>query len=149
MKQLSGQGAGGAPAAARPPRRGNALIPLVLGVFLVINLVRVLFFHENKFERLATDVTHAIAKNDMRPVEKDFNAIRRPQLEDRAKVGSLSDFVNADGALRSVKEQSASGAKVGQHRFIATFEKGKRSEDLTVDADGKIVDFHVTPYAGT
>lgn len=144
MKQVTGSRV--PPTGRRPaPRRASALVPLVLGVFVVISAVRLIFFHENKYEHLAAQITRAIAANDMRPVEKDFNAIRRPQLENRAKVGGLSDFVNAEGKLEKIKEQTVSDAKTGEHRFVATFEKGRRAEDLTVDADGKVVDFHIKP----
>ena len=33
----------------------------------------------------------------------------------------------------------------GYHHFTAAFDKGTLAEDLTVDADGKIADFHVRP----
>jgi len=152
VKQIGSSGPAPGPGVpARPSSpfgagRMKVVLPLVLGVVLVGNLVNTLVFHhENRYERLASDVTRAIAADDMRPVEKEFNAIRRPQLEDRAKVGSLSDFVNAEGKLKKVRETTPGDAKAGTHRFIATFEKGERAEDLTVDADGKIVNFHVTP----
>ncbi len=151
MKQVSPPGPPSLPGppsgAAAPPASGRRkLLPIVLGVFLVGWLVNAfVFHHENRYERLASEITRAIAANDMHPVEKDFNAIRRPQLENRAKVGALSDFVNADGKLEKVREQTASDVKTGEHRFVATFERGQRAEDLTVDADGKIVDFHVKP----
>jgi hypothetical protein len=107
--------------------------------------VYALFNHENRYEKLADRVTKAIANNDMRPVESDFNALRRPQLEDRGKVGRLSDFVNAEGAFKSVKEDTTAGSQAGYHHFIAHFDKGDLAEDLTVDDDGKIADFHVKP----
>ncbi|GAC1306137.1 MAG: hypothetical protein NVSMB19_18060 [Vulcanimicrobiaceae bacterium] len=125
--------------------RVRAALPFALGVVVLISAFNLFLHHENRYEKLATDVTHAIAANDMRPVEKEFNAIRRPQLENRAEVGRLSDFVNADGKLKSIKEQAAPAGKPDTHRFIATFEKGQRAEDLTVDAEGKITSFHVTP----
>ena len=138
------------PPGPRPgaPGRAKALLPLALGVLILISAFNIFTHRENRYERLARDVTQAVAANDMRPVEKEFNAIRRPQLEDRAKVGSLSDFVNADGKLQSVKEQPAPAGKPGTHLFIATFEKGQRAEDITLDSDGKIVNFHVKPIAG-
>lgn len=142
MKQLPPTGpSGGAPLKSR----GGAMIPLILGIAVLVSAVNVFRHHENRYERLASDVTHALAANDMRPVEKEFNAVTRPKLEDRGKVGNLSDFVNADGKLKSVKEQAQPEGKPNVHLFVATFEKGQRAEDLTVDSDGKIVDFHVKP----
>ncbi|GAC1302799.1 MAG: hypothetical protein NVS2B3_17650 [Vulcanimicrobiaceae bacterium] len=133
------------PGAPQRPGRLKALLPLALGAAILFSAFNLFTHRENRYEKLATDVTRALAANDMRPVEKEFNALTRPKLENRAKVGGLSDFVNAEGALRGIKEQPQSDGKPNVHAFIATFEKGRRAEDLTVDADGKIVDFHVTP----
>jgi hypothetical protein len=135
---------GGGTVAARPFDVRRFVIAVVV-LFLVIWVVKSLFFHANHYEALADRVTKAIAGNDMRPVEGEFNALRRPQLEDRGKVGRLSDFVNAEGAFKSVKEDTPSGSQAGYHHFIAHFDKGDLAEDLTVDADGKIADFHVKP----
>ena len=140
----------GRPGAARPPaaRSPRQTIVVVLAIALIFFGIRAVFFHANRYERLASDVTKAIAANDMRPVEKEFNALRRPQLEDRAKVGQLSDFINELGAFRGVKEDTPKDAAPRSHHFVAHFERGNRVEDLTVDADGKIADFHVKPEPG-
>ncbi len=135
--------AGGSPA-ARGPRK--LVVPILIGLAVFLGANRLLH-HENRYEKLATNVTKAIAANDMHPVDKEFNALTRVKLADRGTVGRLSDFVNADGALKSVKEDTPSGSTAGYHHFVATFATGKRSEDLTVDADGKIADFHVRPEA--
>ncbi len=132
--------AGAAPKRPKGPIVIAALIAVIIAVFLLRH-------HENRYEKLASDVTRAIAANDMRPVAKEFNALRRPQLEDRAKVGGLSDFVNAEGAFKNVKEDTQGTQKPGYHHFVASFEKGKLAEDLTVDGDGKIADFHVHPLS--
>lgn len=121
------------------------LLPLGLGALVLIGAFNLFSHHQNRYEKLATDVTKALAANDMRRVEPEFNALRRPQLEDRGKVGQLSDFVNADGALKWIKEDTPAGAKAGYHHFTAEFDKGNLSEDLTVDSDNKIADFHVRP----
>lgn len=153
MKQLPPSpgmpNAPGAPFRAGAPNRMKALVPLALGIVVLVSAFNTLRHHENRYEKLASDVTRALAANDMRPVEGEFNAITRPKLEDRGKVGTLSDFVNADGKLESVKEQPQPEGKPNTHLFIATFEKGQRAEDITLDSDGKIVDFHVKPLAGS
>jgi len=129
------------------PKGLGVSLPLILGIVVLLSAFNILRHHENPYERLAGDVTRALEANNMRPVESDFNALRRPQLEDRGKVGSLSDFVNAEGALKSISEDRAKpDAPVGYHHFTAYFDKGNLSEDLTVDADGKIANFHVRPF---
>jgi hypothetical protein len=125
-------------------RKSNLRAPLVAAIVLVLLLlVYRLFHHANHYEHLADDVTKALVNNDMRPVENEFNALRRPELENRAKVGALSNFVNDEGAFKGVKEDTPSGSPDGYHRFVAHFEKGDLSEELTVDADGKIAKFDV------
>jgi hypothetical protein len=122
-----------------------------LFVFAVVVVTAIVFRlvvpHHNSYERLAADVTKGIVANDMKPVEGDFNALRRPQLEDRAKVGQLSDQLNALGAFKGVKETTPSDASAGYHTFAATFDKATWNEDMTLDADGKIAAFHVHPPA--
>jgi hypothetical protein len=106
-------------------------------------------FGENQYEKMADQVTKAIIANDMRPVEKDFNAIVRPKLLDRGRVGTLSDQLNTLGPLKRIKENTPSGARPGEHMFAAEFQKATWSEDMTVDSDGKIASFYVRPRAST
>ena len=100
-------------------------------------------FGPNHNERLADRVTSAIVANDMRPVSKEFNAIVRPKLEDRASVGRLSDELNALGAFKGAHETTPHEAPAGKHTFSARFEKATWVEDMTLDQDGKIASFHV------
>jgi hypothetical protein len=121
---------------------------IAFALFIILAVIANMLLHRgNRYERLADRVTKAIANNDMTPVASEFNALRRPQLSDRGKVGRLSDFVNADGAFKSVKEDTPSGSQAGYHHFIAHFDKGDLAEDLTLDVDGKIADFHVKPLS--
>jgi hypothetical protein len=143
MKQIGpAPAAGGAPVAVA--RRGSPTVWIVLLVVLVAGWL-LLRPHENKAERLATDVTKAIQQNNMQPVEKEFNALRRPELENRAKVGRLSDQVVALGALKSIKEDTPKDAPAGYHHFVAQFDKATWVEDITLDSDGKISAFHIHP----
>lgn len=142
MKQIGPSPVAGNVAVAGARRSSPPTVWIVLLVVVVAAWL-LLRPHENKAERLATDVTQAIAKNDMRPVEKDFNALRRPQLEDRAKVGRLSNDVIALGALKSIKEDTPKDSPAGYHHFTAQFDKATWVEDLTLDGDGKISAFHI------
>jgi len=148
MKQVTGTATPISSGPVPPQARGLDFrrIAIYTVVFLVVLFAVNRFLHRaNRYEHLADRVTTAIANNNMKPVEGEFNALRRPQLEDRGKVGRLSDFVNAEGAFKGVKEDTPAGSQAGYHHFIAHFAKGDLAEDLTVDADGKIADFHVKP----
>jgi predicted transcriptional regulator of viral defense system len=100
---------------------------------------------ENHYEQLADQVTKAVVANDMRPVEKDFNALARPQLENRAKVGALSDQLNALGTFKRAKEESVAGEPAGVHAFDAEFDKGTWQILMRIDADGKIAAYQIHP----
>ena len=102
-------------------------------------------FGPNHNEQLADQVTKAIVQNDMRPVEKDFNAIVRPKLLNRARVGELSDELNALGSFKGVKETTEKGAPEGDHTFNAEFQKATWVEQMRIDSDGKIAAFYVHP----
>ncbi|MDQ2857943.1 MAG: hypothetical protein M3R53_04725 [Candidatus Eremiobacteraeota bacterium] len=129
-----------AAAASRP----RALIAIVAIVAIAL-AIRLIFFHENGFEKRADRVTKAIASNNMSPVLGEFNALTRVQLSNRAKVGQLSDFVNRQGNFKRTKEDTPKDAQPGFHHFLAEFDKGNLSEDMMLDADGKIANFHVRP----
>lgn len=98
---------------------------------------------ENHFEKLADDVTKAIVANDMRPVEKEFNAITREKLRNRATVGRLSDDLAPLGKFKRTKEDTPKDARAGFHTFVAEFEKGNWTEDMLLDTEGKIASFHI------
>jgi hypothetical protein len=102
-------------------------------------------FGPNHYEQQANVVTKAIVANDMRPVEKDFNALVRPKLENRARVGALSDQLAVLGQFKGVKENTPKDAPSGAHKFDAAFEKATWIECMTYDADGKISSFDVLP----
>jgi hypothetical protein len=119
---------------------------LVAACMLVLMLTGC--FGPNNSERLADRVTTAIIANDMRPVEKEFNAIVRPKLENRQMVGRLSDQLNTLGRFKGVRETTSRGAPGGAHTFEADFEKAKWVEDMTIDQDGKIATFHVHHPSG-
>jgi hypothetical protein len=97
----------------------------------------------NKDEVLALRVTEAIIHNDMTPVANDFNPATRAKLSNRQTVARLSDDLNGLGKLQRLKEDTPAGSAAGYHHFAAQFEKGTWVEDLTYDADGKILGFHV------
>jgi hypothetical protein len=122
---------------------------LIAGAGALIVLLGLVFFafshHANRYESIADDVTKAIANNDMTPVAQDFNAIRRPELADRARVGKLSDMVIALGAFKGSTEITPAGSAAGFHEFTETFANGTLDEKYELDSDGKIVRFHIGP----
>ncbi len=88
-------------------------------------------------------MTRAIVANDMRPVEKEFNAITREKLRNHGTVGRLADDLAPLGTFKRAKENTPKDARPGLHTFVAEFEKGNWTEDLTLDTEGKIASFHI------
>jgi hypothetical protein len=137
-------GAPGMPGAQKPRITLPRLIVCVVLVILALLFVdKFLIRHETHAEHLATIVTEAIAANNMAPVESQFNALRRPELENHARVGRLSDFVNAKGAFKNVREDTPPGSPALYHHFIVHFANGDLQERLELDDDGKIAKFNV------
>jgi hypothetical protein len=134
----------GAPPNWKPPGMRQRLMPIVFVLFalLVWNV-----FHPkpNVNEQVATKITDAVIANDMKPVETDFNAITREKVEDRGRVGALSQQLNDLGKLESIKEDTPKDAQPRYHHFIVKFDKATWVEDMTYDSDGKIESFHVHP----
>ncbi len=137
------------PIPVRPigPARSGTRNPIVVAIVVVLAVLILykLLHHGNRYERMADSVTKAIAKNDMTPAAKYFNAINDKELQDRARVGALSNLVNAQGSLKSIKEDTPSGSDPSLHTFTATFDRGTLAEKFMLDADGKIVKFHIGP----
>ncbi len=127
--------------------RSNRRLLVVASVVVVVAVViaNLLGRHENSYERMADAITQALAHNDMAPVQKDFNAIDRPELQNRARVGALSDLVGAMGAFKGSKENTPQGLDPGYHQFVETFARGTLVEKYKLDADGKITRFHIAP----
>jgi hypothetical protein len=120
--------------------RRVAILTVALAAFLPAGC-----FGPNQYERQADAVTKAIIANDMRPVEKDFNALVQPKLENRARVGALSDQLNELGTFKGVKEDTPRDAPARAHKFTANFASAAWIECVTYDVDGKIASFDVLP----
>ena len=133
--------------AAKPPLPApRLLIAGAVGAILLLGIALFAFSHHaNRYESVADDVTKAIVNNDMTPVAQDFNAIRRSELADRARVGKLSDMVIALGAFKGSTEITPAGSASGFHEFTETFASGTLDEKYELDSDGKIVRFHIGP----
>jgi hypothetical protein len=129
--------------AAGPNSKGRHLLLWAIGLIVVVLLLRLVFgHHENRYEKLANEVTVAIQNNDLAGVQKYQNAETATEVN-RGIVGRLSDELAPLGKLERVKEATPANVPSRGHEFDLTFAKGTAHEDLRVDPDGKIVEFHV------
>src|ERR1700756_5085734 len=95
----------------------NQLIYVAIIVILVAIIARSLFgHHENKYEKIARDVTVALQANDVAAVKKYQNAETATQVN-RARVGHAADVLGPLGRLQSVKEVTPKGAADRVHDF--------------------------------
>ncbi|MBC5798994.1 MAG: hypothetical protein GIX03_09265 [Candidatus Eremiobacteraeota bacterium] len=116
-------------------------------VVLIVVVANLIGHRKNRYERMADSITQALARNDMAPVQKDFNAVDRPQLQDRERVGHLSNLVVSMGTFKGSKETTPRGSDPNYHSFVETFAKGTLAEKFQLDPDGKITRFHIGPSA--
>ncbi len=131
----------------KPRSNRQLFIAAFVIAIVIIVIANLLGRHENRYERMADAITQALAHNDMAPVQNDFNASDRPELQNRARVGALSDLVVSLGAFKGSKENTPQGSDPNYHQFVETFAKGTLVEKYKLDADGKITRFHIGPSA--
>jgi hypothetical protein len=131
---------GVAPPGQSNRRRMIFLIPLLF--VLVILLFRACSQHENKYEKIAMDLTVALQNNDIIAVDKLLNAETATHMN-RGLVGRNADHFAPLGKIKSVKEVTPADAAPRRHEFTVIFEKGVVHEDLGLDPEDKIV--HFTP----
>jgi hypothetical protein len=118
----------------------------VLAVLASISALAACSF-QNKNEREADKITHAVMNNDLRPVADDIaKGVDIP----RVKVAEWADELNAQGKLLSVKETPANCAP-GWHCFEVKFEKHAYLERMRLDENGKVVNWNykMTSAAGS
>jgi len=121
------------------------IIAVVVLLAVVLVGYKLFHHHRNSYEATADAVTVALENNNMTPVLHKFNAIRLPELEDRERVGHISNFLVPLGAFKGSKEITPADADAGLHEFTETFANGTAFEKFELDADGKIVKFHIGP----
>jgi hypothetical protein len=129
------------PAAPAVNPRGRQLLIAAAILILVVAILKTVFgHHENKYEKLASDVTLALQSNDVDKVKSYQNAETATTIT-RGVVGRAADFFVPLGKLKRVKEDTASDAPDRTHDFTLTFDKGVVRERMKLDPDFKIVHF--------
>ena len=135
MKSLPGSTP--ASIARRPLSRPVVVLVMVLLIGIALRLV--FGHHENKYERLAGDVTQALQKNDVAAVKRYQNAETATHVT-ASRVGRGADTLAPLGTMKGVKETSVD-ADTRVHQFDVRFDKGSVHETVKFDPDDKIVSF--------
>jgi hypothetical protein len=137
VKQTAIGGGVGASVARKPLGRPAVLILIVLLAFVAFRLI--FGHHESKYERIASDVTLALQKNDVAAVKQYQNAETATHVT-ASRVGRGADTFGPLGSLKSVK-QVAVDDDTRIHQFDVTFDKATVHETIKFDPDDKIVSF--------
>jgi len=134
------RGPGSASASANQRR----LLILAVIVVLVVLLVRSCAGGQNRYEKIANQLTSALQSNDLDAVTKLQNAETATDIN-RGKVGRAADFFAPLGKIKSVKETTPSSAAARVHEFTVTLDKGVVNEMMKLDPQDKIVAFRYEP----
>ena len=137
----------GGPRAAMPPPSGarrNQLIVLVIVVLALALVVRACSGGENRYEKIAHELTQAVQNNDMAAVQKLENSETAAEMT-RARLGRASDQLAPLGKIKRVKEVTPPNGPPRVHEFDVTFEKGAAHEQITFDPQDKVFHFHEQP----
>ncbi len=99
---------------------------------------------QNKYEREADKITHAVISNDFGPVKNDITPGTKIT---RVQIAAWSDELNSQGKYLSIKEGSQ--CDPGWHCFDVKFEKHAYVERMRLDENGKVTNwsFHMVPAA--
>ncbi len=144
VKNVSGPGG---PRTAMPPSgraRQNQIIVLAVVVIAIVLVVKACSGGENRYEKIAHELTQAVQNNDIAGVQKLENAQTAVDMT-RARLGRASDQLAPLGKIRHVKETTPPNGPPRAHEFEVTFEKGSAHEEITFDPQDKIVHFHEQP----
>ncbi len=91
---------------------------------------------QNKNEREADKITHAVINNNMSPVAGDFDPAIKGQIT-RVRVAELSDELNDQGQYQGLKQDDA-WCRTGYVCFDVKFSKRPYYEMMKVGSDGKV-----------
>ncbi|HEY3676412.1 MAG TPA: hypothetical protein VGK84_10525 [Candidatus Tumulicola sp.] len=112
------------------------LVRALVAVACVASLAACSF--QNKNEKEADRITHAVMNDDLRPVQDD---LAKGLTVPRIKVAEWSDELSAQGKLLSIKETPDKCAP-GWHCFDVKFEKHPYVEHMQLDENGKVVNWN-------
>jgi len=120
-----------------PTARRNQIIILAVFVVVLVLLVRACAGGENRYEKIAHQLTEAVQKNDIDAVKKLENS-ETAAATNHTRVGHAADLFGPLGKIRRVKENTPANDGQRVHEFDVTFEQGAAHEKILFDPDGKV-----------
>jgi hypothetical protein len=120
-----------------PSARRNQIIILAVFVVVLVVLIRACAGGENRYEKVAHQLTDAVQKNDIDAVKKLENSETAADTN-HSRVGHAADLFAPLGKIRRVKENTPPNDGQRVHEFDVTFEQGAAHEKILFDPDGKV-----------
>jgi len=123
-----------------PAARRGQIIALAVFVIVLVFIVRACAGGENRYEKIAHQLTQAVQNNDYAAAAKLENVGTAADTP-RERFGRASDTFTRLGKIRRVKENTPSTDAPRTHEFDITFEKGTVHEKIELDPQDKVFHF--------
>jgi hypothetical protein len=128
------------PRAAAPRSRLRQMLWAVVAVLVVALVLKMCAGSENRYEKIAHQLTDAIQKGDVAAVQRLENSGTAADMS-RARLGAATDKFSALGAIERVHEDTPATDPPRVHEFDVTFAKGTVHEKIELDPQDKIFHF--------
>jgi hypothetical protein len=123
-----------------PTARRNQIIALAVFVVVLVLLVRACAGGENRYEKIAHQLTAAVQSNDYNAVAKLENRETAAEMG-HGRLGKAADSLAPLGKIKRVKENTPAGDGDRVHEFDVTFDNGSVHEKIKFDPDDKVFKF--------
>ncbi|HEY0613812.1 MAG TPA: hypothetical protein VGC96_04185 [Candidatus Elarobacter sp.] len=123
-----------------PAARRNQIIILAVFVIVLVLLVRACAGGENKYEKIAHELTQAVQNNDYNAVAKLENAETAAEMG-RGRLGAAADALAPLGKIERVKENTPANDGPRVHEFDVRFANGTVHEKIQLDPTDKVFHF--------
>jgi hypothetical protein len=123
-----------------PGARRNQIVILAVFVIVLVLLVRACAGGENRYEKVAHQLSQGIQNNDISAVQKLENVGTAADMP-RERFGKASDTFSRLGKIRRVKDNTPANDPPRTHEFDVTFDKAVVHEVIEFDPQDKIFTF--------
>jgi len=122
-------------------KRRNQIFMLAAFVIVMVLLVRACAGGENKYEKLAHQLTQAVQNNDYAAATKLQNSESAAEMG-HGRLGKAADTLAPLGKIKRVHENTPAGDGPRVHEFDVTFDNGSVHEKIQFDPEDKVFHFH-------
>jgi len=123
-----------------PTARRNQIIALAAFVIVLVLLVRACAGGENRYEKIAHELTQAVQNNDYTEVSKLENTETAAEMG-HGRLGHAADLLAPLGKIKRVKENTPPNDGDRVHEFDVSFDKGSVHEKIKFDPNDKVFKF--------